>query len=154
MLGRIVLVDPDREPEEHRNRLILQLCNFLYQLLGASNLRDIIELRMDRLCPEIVRFLLIHAAGIEIANLLLDRRMFSRSRNFLQNVVQNTLVVFVQLVEPSPSRLVAWDGIRLPPPTARILVEILAGINRRIERRFVEAGGSLRWLGFRLSNEA
>src|SRR5208337_3747701 len=96
---------------------------------------------------------LVHAREVEIADLLLiGTTAGGVGGSLLQNIAQDHLVALMQLVEPSPFRLVSRDRIVLQPVAAGVLVEVSARIDGLVHRVDVEAGdglhlprGSRRW---------
>src|ERR1035441_3179941 len=90
---------------------------------------------------------LVHAGVVIVADLLVVGRTAGIvGRGLVQNVAQDQLIAFVQLVEPAPFRLVRRNRIVLDPVAAGVLVEIVAGIGGLVHRVQIEAGDVLNLL--------
>src|ERR1035438_5150313 len=108
------------------------------------------HLGLQRCGPFFLDRALVHAGRIIVANFLLDDGALSGRLCLVEEVAQDVEIVFIQLVEATPSCLVRRNGIVLYPVSARILIEIDTGIDGLVDGRQVEVGdllGKLRGRG-------
>src|ERR1019366_9036101 len=112
---------------------------------------DALHLGLQRRGPLFLDRALVHARSIVVANYLLDGAVLSGRLCLVEQVAQNVEIVLVQLIETSPSCLARRNGIVLYPVSARVLVEIHAGIDSLVDGRQVEVGNLLGKLGGRRS---
>src|SRR5215475_10835441 len=112
----------------------MQIANRADQLVLIRDGVDAVEFSFDWLNALLVDRCLIHAGGVEVANLLRDRVSTLRESSLVENVVQERAVVFSEFSEASPARLVRRDGVVLAPSSAGVLVEVLTGIDGFVHR--------------------
>src|SRR5579864_2902928 len=98
------------------------------ELGDASDVRDAVELGVERFHSFGLNLLLIHATGVEVADLLFVRALgrFPGAGRVLENLMQEFPVSLGQLVEAAPTGIRRRDGILGEPAPVRILVEVLA----------------------------
>ncbi len=111
----------------------MQIGQQLGQRLQVAQRRHLVEGRLDRLPALLVGGRVIHAGAVEIGQALAAG--LGLGHHLLQRGAQDLLIVLVQHREAAPARLVRRDRMRLGPGAAGILVEIGAGVDRRIDLR-------------------
>ena len=57
----------------------------------------------------------------------------------LEDLAQDVVIVFLQLIEAPPARLIGGNRIRLDPIATSVLVEVDARINRFVDRGDIKA---------------
>ena len=107
------------------------------QVLDSCNPR---QFRLEWFCSGAVDGGRVHAARVEIANLLFvrTRRGLSLHR-VIENLLQVLLVFVRQLRECAPARIFRRNRIGFHPPAHRELVEVVARLASSIEIRGVES---------------
>jgi hypothetical protein len=142
LLFGVLGVGAHAEAEERANAVLVEADDFGGQVLLGVDLRDAGEQRRDGLDALGFDGGLVEARGIEVADSLLERGAFGvRGGEFFQDVVLDAEVVLAELVEAAPAGAVGRDGIVFAPDAARILVEVLAGVDGGAHGFEVEAGG-------------
>src|SRR5439155_25385690 len=100
----------------------------------------------QRGCSSFIHGLFIHAGSVVIADLLHEGgalRIIDCC--FLQDVMEYLAIVFNQLTETAPARLVRRNRIVTAPSTTCILIEILTGIHALIHSAQIKRF----WPGYR-----
>jgi hypothetical protein len=106
----------------------LQAGNFCHQRGNIVQSSNILQFRKQRLDPGGLDCVRIHAARVEVANLLNYRTGGSvpRLRSFFKNLMEHFLVVGIQFVEPAPARISGGNGVLCDPATIGKLEEVRA----------------------------
>src|SRR5665213_2130811 len=96
---------------------------------------------LERLQPFLLTPLLIHAGAVIVADLLRVGIVLSGGNggSLIQNLAENRPVSLSQFAESAPACLIGGYGIVLQPVPAGVLVKIIAGIRRAVDRREVES---------------
>src|SRR5664279_6642986 len=98
-----------------------------------------IEIRLESGGAGLIHGRLIHARGVEIADLLVDGpAMRIVDRSVFQNVAQQRPVLVLQLGVHAPGTLVWRNRVLLLPSTTGIRIEVDTGLNAFVHRSYVE----------------
>ena len=130
------------DAEEGRRPAVVEPSHQLGEGSRVARLVHLVEHLVERLQRGGLRLVLVHASCVEVADLLGVRvgRVRLAARVGLHDLPEDRLVVLEDAGErPAPGRAIARDGVVLQPVAAGELVEVLAGIDRRIHRRLVDA---------------
>ena len=98
------------------------------QVLAAADGVDPGQGRLQGLEPGPLDGPGVHAAGVEVAHLLLQAAggRLGRGR-LLQDLLEDEPVAFLHLVEGAPAGLIGRDGVGLDPVAVGVLEKVLAG---------------------------
>ncbi len=111
----------------------MKASHFLHKVCTRSDGSDSIEFGFEGSGGEFLNDLVIHAGLIERTDFLFNRRTCGRMRgSVFQDRAKELLIAFQKHVEPPPRRFVWRNRVGLHPSATRVLIEIVARINRLI----------------------
>ena len=140
----ILCIHPCSEIEQHTDSQAVQAREFGLHVPHALHSGYAVQFRLDRLDATLRDGRRVHARGVRIADLLIDRRaLIADHRRALQHVEQHLFIVVTQFREAAPAGAIGGQRMRRNPITACILVEIDARVHGFVQRRGVEPGGRL-----------
>ena len=142
---RVLVIRTGRETEQSGDVLQVQA----RELLGDGGLGgecvDAIEVGLQRFRSEFFDGRLIHAGGVEIADLLFVRRALGIADGGLfEDVLKNGAIAVVDQRQDSPAGLVGRNRVLGHPGSAGVLVEVLARIGGQIHVGGAESRERLR----------
>src|SRR5207302_6058670 len=119
----------------------LLVCDFDFELGDALDALDAAKLRLERLESLGFDRGLVHAARVEVADLLLVRALGRHPifRRPLQNLAQELAVPLLELAEPAPTGVLGRYGIFRQPSAVGVFVEVRAGLTTPVDARDVQA---------------
>src|SRR5262249_7610760 len=132
----------------------LQVRHFLLQIGEAVDAGDIVELRRQRTYADTLDELLVHAARVEVTDLLLGaavRRMCVGG--VLDQLAGDLLVVHLEDVGGAPGGVGGGNGFALLPAAVGVLEEALRGARMLVEPALVQGVVRLRTGGERGSRQ-
>ncbi len=141
--GRIFEVLPGGEIEEHVHADAMQARYLAGEVAEILHRANAVEFRLKRRNSLLIDGVYVHAGSVVVANLLGIGVAIGRRGGFLEDPAQNGPITLRELAEPSPRGLVGWYRIVLQPGSARVLVEVIAGVGTFVDRGKIEPGGSL-----------
>ena len=102
---------------------------------------DAIELRLDRRDAGRFDGRLVHAGGVEVADLLLraSRRGVGHGRILLEDLVEDFAIALGQLFETAVARVLRRQRMRVTPLADRETIEVVARFDARVHGGEVEA---------------
>ena len=106
----------------------MEMRDFLQQCTALVDGGDRVELVVERLCLQSFDRFLVHAACVEIADLLRfgrHPRIDFRAFRFLRDLMKCVVIVLDQLVEASPAAVLRRDLSALDPSAVGIEKEIV-----------------------------
>src|ERR1035441_2616447 len=155
LLRRILVVLADVEVEKAvGSAVVLKLAEQGRELFGAGKAVDGRKGRLDRREGLLFHHVRVHAGGIEVAVLFLQRSFWVFGGGVQILPEQVAMPLPEQQKRPRPAHLVGRNGIVLNPVAAGVLVEVRAGVGGFVDGRQVEAlddrrGGGAGCVGWR-----
>jgi len=115
--------------------------DFDFELGDALDVLDAAKLRVERLESLGLDRRLVHAARVEVTDLLLVRALGRHPifRRPLQNLAQDLAVPLLELAEPAPTGVLGRHGILRQPSAVGVFVEVGAGLAIPVDARDVQA---------------
>src|SRR5262249_50366808 len=103
----------------------LELRNERREFSHILELRDGVQLRLDRIKVTLLYRCFVHARSIEVADLLCYRvSLRPGCSSLFKNAAEKVQIVLIQLRVNAPLSLVWWNRIVLLPPSAGVLIEV------------------------------
>jgi len=87
----------------------------------------VLEKGLNGLVAKLIGKVGVHAGGVEVSVLLLERALWAVG-GFFEIEIEQIPVALGELVEAAPTGLVTWDRVVLAPVAAGVLVEISARV--------------------------
>jgi hypothetical protein len=133
------------EAEEAGQTRAVELGDETLEPLHVRHLVDAREVGREGLGAQRLARGLVHAGGVEVADLLVDRAGLGAGllRRLFEYLVQRLAVVLREDVEAAPRGEGRGNLGRLQPAAVGVLVEVVAGRGRLVHARLVEAAAVL-----------
>ncbi len=107
---------------------------------GGMDVRNLIQFGLNRRNATLLDRGFIHARGVEVTDLLLDRiPLLIRLGRLFQHSAQEDQIVLIELSVHRPGRLIGRDRILLLPSTAGVAIKVHAGIDGFVHGGNIEA---------------
>src|SRR5213078_488211 len=128
------------ETKERSDPSALKVFGYRLEVCDVLDCSDARQLGSDGFCSRRIDGGRVHAARVEIADLLLIRTWCGLGAGgSLQNLAQVLLVLVRKLTERAPARIFRRNRVGFHPPAHRELVEIVARFAGLVEIRSLEA---------------